>query len=182
LAAAEPARVKELDPLIEGFLADTGATYPRPNPAFKPTSPKRANANTGDPLEGWKARQCGAVVKDGVLTMKATGKPGTAFLGHATGRMTVPATVKFRARSAAGGVGKVEWLPESSANPGNVKSVAFSLTAGDWQELSVEIPGTGPLGTLRLYLPADAKPVELDWVELRGKDAGAPQRWEFGSK
>jgi arylsulfatase A-like enzyme len=33
LAAKDPARVAELDRLIDGFLADTGATYPRPNPA-----------------------------------------------------------------------------------------------------------------------------------------------------
>ena len=46
LAAAEPERVKTLDAMIDGFLADTGATYPRPNPAYKtskpnPTNPKR---------------------------------------------------------------------------------------------------------------------------------------------
>ena len=63
-----------------------------------------------------------------------------------------------------------------------MKSVAFDVPAGEWQELSVDLAGAGPLGTLRLYLPAGAKPVELDWVELRGKNAGAPQRWEFNSK
>lgn len=36
LAAAEPARVKELDALIETFLADTKAVLPVPNPAFDP--------------------------------------------------------------------------------------------------------------------------------------------------
>jgi hypothetical protein len=29
----ETSRVADLDRLIERFLADTGATYPRPNPA-----------------------------------------------------------------------------------------------------------------------------------------------------
>ena len=36
-ASAEPARVAELDRLIDGFLAETGALYPRPNPAYQPT-------------------------------------------------------------------------------------------------------------------------------------------------
>ena len=184
LAAVQPAKVKDLDALIDGFLADTGAAYPRPNPAFKPTAAKPANAKAAaaDPLEGWKARQCDAVVKDGVLTMTGNGKAGAAFLGHGTGKMTGPAVVKFRVRTGAGGAGKVEWLPDGAADPKNVKSVAFDLPAGDWQELSVDLAGAGPLGTLRLYLPAGAKPVELDWVELRGKNAGAPQRWEFNSK
>jgi hypothetical protein len=38
LAAAQTARVTELDGLIDRFLADTGATYPRPNPAYAATA------------------------------------------------------------------------------------------------------------------------------------------------
>ncbi|MGH9846924.1 MAG: hypothetical protein ACREEM_50145 [Blastocatellia bacterium] len=41
LAAAQPAKVKELDALIDGFLKDSGATYPKPNPAYNP-SPRPA--------------------------------------------------------------------------------------------------------------------------------------------
>ena len=36
LAAAMPAKVKELDALMDAFLKDTGATYPKPNPAYRP--------------------------------------------------------------------------------------------------------------------------------------------------
>ncbi|MGH7958277.1 MAG: sulfatase [Opitutaceae bacterium] len=35
LAAAQPAKVKKLDALIDGFLKRTGATYPKPNPAYQ---------------------------------------------------------------------------------------------------------------------------------------------------
>jgi arylsulfatase A-like enzyme len=42
-AAAEPERVAELDRMIDGFLNDTGATYPCPNPAF------RASARSDEP-------------------------------------------------------------------------------------------------------------------------------------
>jgi arylsulfatase A-like enzyme len=34
LAAKEPDRTRELDRLIDGFLANTAATYPRPNPTY----------------------------------------------------------------------------------------------------------------------------------------------------
>jgi arylsulfatase A-like enzyme len=40
LAAAQPARVAELDRLIDAFLADTGATWPRPNPAHNAAAAK----------------------------------------------------------------------------------------------------------------------------------------------
>ena len=34
-AAAMPAKVHELDALIDQFLSETGATFPRPNPAYR---------------------------------------------------------------------------------------------------------------------------------------------------
>lgn len=179
LADAQPAKVKELDALIDGFLKDTGALYPRPNPAYKVAAaapaPANANANAADPLDGWKARQCEALVKDGVVTV--TGKAG-AFLGHGMGKLTGPATLKFRARSATGGAGKVEWLPGGAGDTANAQSAAFNLPSGDWRELSVSVPTTGPLGVMRLYLPAQAGPVALDWVELKPAN-GKPQRWDF---
>jgi arylsulfatase A-like enzyme len=174
LAGGQPERMKEFDSLIDRFLADTGATYPRPNPAFKGT------LTPTDPLEGWKARGCTAVVKDGVLTMTGTGKAGTAFLGHVTGKMEGPVVVRFRARSATGGPGKVEWLTADGAGG---KSVAFEVPPGDWKELTVDVPAQGRFNPFRLYLPAAAQPVELDWVEVRSKTSGGrPQRWEFNTK
>ena len=184
LAAAQPARVQELDKLIDGFLNDTGALFPQPNPAFKapPARPATAKADAGDPLEGWKARQCAVVVKEGILTMTGTGS--AAFLGHAMGKTTGPVMLKFRVRTGAGGAGKIEWLPSGQAGGGaDARSVPFEVVAGDWRELSVAVPEPGPLGTMRLYLPAGAKPLELDWVEMRAERAGGkPQRWEFDAK
>lgn len=187
LAVQLPAKVQELNVLIEGFLADTGATYPRPNPAHNPALAKPARPNSGaaaiDPLEGWKARQCDVAVKGGVLTMTARGAAGTAFLGHGAGNTVGPAVVRLRVRTSTGGPGKIEWLPHGAGDTVGLKSVAFDLPAGDWREISVDVPASGPLGVIRLYLPANDKPLELDWVELRGKTAAAKtQRWEFGSK
>ena len=76
------------------------------------------------------------------------------------------------------GEAKIEWM-----NPGGEKkgekpqSVAYTLNGGDWQNVSVGIPANGALGILRLYLPAQAEPVEIDWIELQG--TGAKKRWEF---
>jgi arylsulfatase A-like enzyme len=39
LAAAMPDKVKELDAMIETFPKDPGATYPKPNPAYRPGAP-----------------------------------------------------------------------------------------------------------------------------------------------
>jgi arylsulfatase A-like enzyme len=161
LSAKMPEKVAALSTLIDGFLKDTGALYPRPNPAYKPTVARVKPQNT-DPLDGWKERQCKAIVTDGVLKMKGTGTAGTAFLGHGTGNLSGPATVKMRVRSTAGGAGKIESFPKGSADPEGRIEVPFEVKAGDWQDLQVEVANPGPLGTLRVYLP-DA---EIDWIEV----------------
>ncbi len=173
LAALQPGRVIQLDALIEKFLADTKAVVPKPNPAYH--SAAATDDAPADPLEGWKARACDAVVKDGVLTV--TGKGATPFLGLSAGKIGGSTVVKFRARSATGGAGKVEWLPTPQAAD-KAKSVAFQWTGGEWRELTVELPATGTLGILRIYLPAANDAVQLDWIELKPTH-GKSQRWDF---
>ena len=173
LATKMPDKVKELDALIDGFLKDTGATYPRPNPAYKTVAAKVPATKT-DPLDAWKERQCKATVSAGILTMKSTGKAGTGFLGHGMAKMNGPATVKLRVRSEAGGAGKIDSLPHGAADPSVVHSAALEVKAGDWQELKIELGDKGPLGTLRVYLPDG----EIDFIEV-APAKGKVQRWDF---
>jgi arylsulfatase A-like enzyme len=183
LASTQPERVGQLDRLIDGFLTDTGATYPRPNPAYVAAAAKTSTpgpATGTDLLEGWKARQCEALVANGVLTMTASGK-GAAFLGHGLGKSAGPAEVRLRVRSNAGGAGKIECLPGGASDPNPAETVAFNVAKGDWQALTVNLSTSGPLGVVRLYLPATLAPLELDWVELKPK-TGRAQRWEFDSE
>ena len=176
LAAKLPEKVNELSALIDGFLKDTGAVYPRPNPAYQLATAKAPAKNkNADPLEGWKERGCKATLADGILSMKSTGKGGAAFLGHAMAKMKGPAVVLLRVRSQTGGAGKVDCLPKTSADPSVVITAPFDVKPGDWQELKVQMPQRGPLGTFRLYLP-DA---EIDFIEVTPSGQRA-QRWDFG--
>lgn len=192
LAASEPERVRAMDQRIEKFLTDTKAVQPIANPAFdaskyhpeeegvqnnrpkdKPKTKEVAGDEADPKLQGWKARQCLATVKDGVVTL--TGQGQSPFLGVGAA-MEGPATLKFRSRSAAGGEGRIEWIAPGK-NPPPGKSVPFSVKPGDWQETAVEVPAEGPIGILRLYVPAHHQPVELDWIELTGK--AKTKRWDF---
>jgi len=176
LAADEPERVRELNVLIAKFLADTGAVVPMRNPSYKPGAAKKSAAQAAAPadlLQGWKARQCGAVVTDGIVTL--TGKGDTPFLGVGAG-VSGPALMRVRVRAANGGRGKVEWIPPGGSQTG-AKSVPLTLSAGPWQEVSVMIAAEGPLGILRVYLPAQRQTVDVDWIELQA--AGRTKRWEF---
>ena len=173
LAATMPDKVKELETLIDDFLQDTGATYPRPNPAYKPVTAK-APAKSTDPLDGWKERGGKASITAGILTFKATGKPDAAFLGHGTAKMTGPASVKIRVRSQSGGAGKLASYPNGSASNEGMIAVPFEIKAGDWQDLKMDLPTQAPLGTLRLYLP-DA---EIDCIEV-APVKGKPMKSDF---
>jgi arylsulfatase A-like enzyme len=167
LAAREPIRVAELGQLLAAWLKDTEAVVPTRNPAYgRPEKP-------ADPLLGFKARGCDAEVKGGILTAKGTGP--SPFLGVGAG-VKGPATVVYRIRCAAGGEGRVEWLP-STTKPDAAKSVRYVLPPGEWQELTVKIDEPGEIGILRFYLPSKDQPVSLDWVQL--KAAGGNRRWDF---
>jgi hypothetical protein len=176
LAAAQPERVNALNELLSGFLKDTQAVIPGANPAYTAKAPRAtATAAPEDSLHGWKLRGCEGSVNAGALSV--TGKSPTPFLAFAAGKFAGPTVVKFRLRSAVGGAGKVEWLPKPQAIE-QAKSVPFAVTAGEWQEKSVSLPATGLLGIVRLYLPANHRPVQLSWIEFQSAD-GQSQRWDF---
>ena len=189
LASAKRDLVAELDTLIRNFLTETKAVVPVPNPAFDPAKyhpelegkqinknkPKakaavkapatKATKDDGDPaLQGWKARACSASVADGIVTVKGTG--AAPFLGIAAGQLSGHTIARFRARTATGGTGKVEWLA-SAQDSANAKAVVFQLRGGDWQEVTVELPAEGSLGILRVYLPAQKETVQVDWIALQ---------------
>jgi hypothetical protein len=116
---------------------------------------------------------------DGIVTV--TGKGDAPFPGFAAGRVIGPAEIRLRTGSESGGPGKIEWIPSAVAgDAAAAKQVPFELTGGDWQEMAVKLPADGPLGILRVYLPARKQRVEIDWIELRPAK-GQPLRWDFGS-
>ncbi|MCA9270702.1 MAG: sulfatase, partial [Planctomycetales bacterium] len=187
LAAEKPEVVQELDALIESFLSRTNAVLPAPNPDFDPAKydpasegrpkpkPQRkaaapASADSDPAVEGWTGRQWKATVTNGVVVVEAQGD--APFLGVAAG-VSGPATVRLRVRCGAAGAGKVEWIPRS----GSPASVPYELRADDWQVVTSKIPATGPLGIVRIYLPAQQQPVEVDWIELQGE--GKSRRWDW---
>jgi len=194
LAAQKPELVSELDALIGQFLTETKAVVPVPNPAFDPAQyrpefegkqkprakpqPKTAAQSPaqddGDPaLQGWKARSCTATVTGGILRVRDL--TDASFLGFAAGKHSGPSTVKLRIK-AGGGDSHFDWLP--GGVQGQAHSVPFSLPRGDWQEITIQVPATGPLGIVRIYLPSQDQPVEIDWIEIASQ-TGKPTRTEF---
>ena len=86
--------------------------------------------------------------------------------------MTLMKCARIKAKP---GSSHFDWVPGG----GKAQRAHFTLKGESWQEISVSIPATGPLGIVRLYLPMQEQPVEIDWIELRSTDGGKVTRTEF---
>ncbi|MEO2028537.1 MAG: sulfatase [Fuerstiella sp.] len=126
LAGTEPARVRELDALIEQFLIDTKAVVPVPNPNFDPTQYRledegKSRMNTprqsAKTVAGWRpGNNCHVSTQNGVLVIVSDGNDP-----HLSFRLprNLPArqlTLHITLTSTASGRGQVFWQ-EEGVNP-----------------------------------------------------------------
>ena len=169
LAAKHPDKVKELDALIDRFLADTAAVVPKPNPAYNPTAAA---------MERWVNRGCDAAIEDGILKLQSNGP--NAFIANASFRHPGPAVLRLRYRSKAPGKGRVQWRTADQKSFQEGHSVPFALPGGEWAEAEVKIPVKGTLIHLRLYPGIGKGSVEIDWLRLARPDGTVTKAWQFG--
>lgn len=178
LAAKLPEKVAELDALIDAFIQQTGALAPQPNPAYQPRP--AATVPAADPLDGLLPRRCKAVIADGAL--RIVGQGAAPFLGTARVKSTGPMTMDLRVRAPRGGMGRVEWRVDGQDEfPASGQSADFSLAASDdWQDVKIEVPVQGRTNIVRLYLPADKGPLEIQWIRYKQiASAKTVYAWDF---
>lgn len=172
LAKQMPEKVKQLDSLIDQFVKETHAKYPKPNPDYKVTT---KTANTTD---GFVARSCKLVNADGAIEVVGIGR--LPFLGTAQVKLSGPLKLTLVARSESGGKGRVQWKTigqEEFLEAGQIAE--YELPAGEsWQEITVDLPVKGQTQVVRLYLPADMSPVQLR--SIRFQDTQEREKaWDF---
>ena len=175
LARAMPEKVSELERLITGFMADTGALVPKPNPDYREAAAKAAAASDA----GLVPKFCKITVTDAALEVVKDGR--SPFLGTAQLRaLTGPLTLKMRLKGAAGD-SKIQWKSiDQTEFPTQGQVVEYAVTESEgWQEVTIPIPVEGKAGTLRIYLPVtDEVPIEIEWIEFTGA-AGGTRQWDF---
>ncbi|MCH7686489.1 MAG: sulfatase-like hydrolase/transferase, partial [Planctomycetes bacterium] len=176
LASMMTDKVRELDTLIDQFVQDTGALYPKPNPDFNAAAPgKRDNS---DPIAGLVPRKCKVVKTDGAIRVIGEGRQ--PFLGTTQVKFRGPLTLKFRARSTAGGKGRVQWKTKGQETfPKSGQNVTYHLPKGkNWQDVTVPLPINGKARTIRLYLPAESTAVEIQSIQFMD-ESGQERSWNF---
>lgn len=179
LADAMPGKVAELDGMIDRFVRETGALYPKPNPEFRATAADGARDAQPGSVAGLVARMCEVERLDDAIRVRAQGR--TPFLGTAQVKFMGPLTLKLRARSSAAGTGKVQWRTTGQEAFVETQAVSYELPAGEtWQEITVQVPVQGRASVLRLYLPAESGDVEIQAIEFLN-ESGQQKVWDFSS-
>ncbi len=178
LAPALPGKVAELDALIDRFIAETKPVQPIPNPGYRAPAPAQGKPAAVKTTEGLVVRKGTMEIAEGALRVIATG--GEPFLGTAQGRVSGPVKIRLRMRAATGGGARFAWKAPDQADFQEGQVVDYTLSGGgQWQEIEADLPVTGSLGTLRLYLPAKSgETVEIASIRIEGAK-GAPKVWEF---
>lgn len=182
LASKRPDKVKELDALIDQFIKDTGALYPKPNPDFNAAAASKSdNDKHANPIAGLVARMCNVVRTEEAIRVMGEGR--LPFLGTAQVKLSGPLTLKLRARSTAGGEGRVQWRTSNQETfPESAQVVTYDLPAGTkWQNISVRLPIQGKASVIRLYLPAERTEVEVQSIQFLD-NSGREKSWDFAER
>jgi arylsulfatase A-like enzyme len=208
LAAMHPEQVKELDRLIEDYIAEAEVVVPLPNPNFDPAKfdpakigvqagglkmprsyqPAQPKPGAGKPVKtvnkkstlGWIAKHAEAAVADNSLRISPTGR--RPFIANARVRVNGSVEVRLRIRTQKDGTGRLQWRTEGQESfPDAGQRQSFDVAGGDWQQLSVPLDVKGRLVHMRLFLSDSKRTTEIDWIEIGSQDANAKhrERWDF---
>lgn len=183
LADAMPEKVLELDRLIDGYLKDTQALVPQPNPNYKASNRATPSATSNgdiDVTRGLVPKQCIVTPVEGAIRVDADGRQ--PFLGTVQVKHKGAMTLLMKARSANGGPGKIQWRTadqETFPDTGQVVDFPWPATS-EWQEVKVSIPIQGTSGTIRLYLPGASSSVEIQSIQFVADGSAKPIHvWNF---
>jgi hypothetical protein len=200
-----------MDKLIDDYLTAANVAVPLPNPNFDPakfdasqigvqagglkmpkgkkTPPdKSAATKPAKPVNttamlGWTAKGAGATVAQGSLRVKATG--GQSLLINSKLRVNGPAEATLRVRTQKDGEVRMQWRTDGQdLFPKNEQIQTIAITGGDWQDVNVQLAAKAQIIHVRIVLPKQKQPVEIDWIEIKptGETAKDAQRWDFGVK
>jgi arylsulfatase A-like enzyme len=162
LASAQPALVKELDALIDQFLANTRAVVPGPNPAYRP-------AATADSVTWASSKDAKLVQTGGQLAITSSGSdPWIATRAIPAGKG--PFTLKLRMKSTASGNGAVYFSTTAKFGFKREQSLPLAVKHdGQWHDYEVKLP-VDKLTAVRVD-PASARgEVVIATFELRDAD------------
>ncbi len=168
LAPGRPDKVKELNALLDRFLADTHAVIPQPNPAY------------GAPPQTWvPSKDCILSVSDGQFVIRAIGHDPfirTEDVPDTPG----PFTLEIRMLSKGAGQAQAFWTTADERRFDKSRSVQLEVQHdGQWHEYSAPIPCSDRLKAFR-FDPGTARgEIRLAWLRLIDQVGQVVSEWRF---
>jgi arylsulfatase A-like enzyme len=167
VATTNPEKVKQLNGLLEGFLKETRAVVPKPNPAY--VRGDRWSAGTDAKLE----------VREHIAIVESTGGRPTLQLLEAP-----PATgtlrLRFRMRASQGRGGLVLWGTSREPGFAATRTVKFEPKRdGRWHDYEVRFAPENLLRQLRIDGSLAPAKREFEWIRLCKEDSTVIQAWSF---
>jgi len=188
LAESHPEKVRELDAVMEKYIAEADVVVPVPNPAFDPAkyrperigvpaarhkSPKKATATA---VGGWQAAgTCSIKGADGQLQIDSTGRDPNIVAAPFKALTGGPFKVRLRMKSDASGSGAVYYNKPASSD----RMAVFDTRAdGAWHEYDIAVP-VESLNRLRLDPARGEGTILIDWIRVIDADGKKARDWEF---
>jgi arylsulfatase A-like enzyme len=162
---------------------DDSLYAPHGNKASYSTTQRSADAGKATApgnAQGWIYRNGTLSVRDGALVLTPVGK-AQGFLTCNNLSIPGPVTVALRVRAKKGGMSSITWRTKATPDfvPPNVAAFDWP-TSAEWQDVKAELPVDGMLIHIRLNPGRDCTGLEVQSIELRGKDS-KPHVWRFDS-
>jgi len=167
VAASMPEKVRQLQTLLAGFLADTQAVVPKPNPAYV-----RADR--------WSAGPDAKVeFRDNIAVVESTSNRPTlqiSKVAEVTGRLML----KLRMRASQGRNGLVLWGTDLEPGFSAERRAAFKPQFdGQWHDYEVRFTTDAALRQLRIDGSLQPTRLEFEWIRLCRQDGKIVQSWNF---
>ncbi|APZ92942.1 Arylsulfatase [Fuerstiella marisgermanici] len=197
LASKRPDLVMELDALIDGFLSDTNAVLPLPNPKFnaatyqpelegkaqlkgESSSPKKQRR--AKPVAGWRPKGTTKLwTNNGLLVVTSTGGDPhiTARLPKATAAKRL--VLHFTMSSDSSGPGQIFWQ-EQGVNPPftAARSKRFDVQHDrKMHTYSVPLPAQQPVLAVRIDPSSAVGTIKISTVTLKTAGGKIIRKWNF---
>lgn len=133
-------------------------------------------------VQGWVCRNGTLALQDSALVISPeAGAKAAPFLARTGLDLPGPVTATLHIRSRQGGASNLAWRTTEQKDFTPENTAAFNWpTGGDWQEVKVELAVKGRLIHLRVSPVRTGTGLEVQSIQLIGRD-GKSQVWKFNS-
>ncbi len=169
LADKETARVRELDALLDRFLADTEAVLPKPNPAYDPKAI--------DDVGGWRVgdKGYGTITFNGRMkTLQVRAFEDDVVLVPVEPLDLPAGTYTFRVRMES-----FTREGDGYVSAGGAPVSIATKHDRHWQQVEVELQAADGLKQLSFCPSSGPGTTQVEWIELLDADGKVVRTWRF---